>query len=262
MTDNIQGKQIKVGNLGIHYFTAGHGEPLVVIHGAGGGAEGWLQSGAELCEHHRIYVPDLPGFGDSQPMSGNYGVAEFVQFVEDFTHSLGLTRFHLVGHSAGGGIALCYAFKFPYKIGKLVLVSSMCLGKEMTLWIRVLSGSVTLRSLGMAAATIMEVTKRLVSSVYAPFKFVNPLPQGKIRLGANMTTLKEQTMVLMNQLSELTVPTLLVWGADDSVVPVSHAYAAARIIPDCQLQVFEGCGHSVYKQKAAEFSRLLSGFLS
>jgi len=162
----------------------------------------------------------------------------------------------------GGGIALHYAFKFPYKVGKLVLVSSMCLGKEIVPWIRVLSGSVALRSLGMAAATIIEAIKWLVSSVYAPFKFVNPLPQAQIKLGASMTTLKEQTMVLVNQLSELTMPTLLVWGVNDSVVPIGYAYAAAQLIPDCQLQVFEGCGHSVYKQKAAEFSRLLTGFLS
>jgi pimeloyl-ACP methyl ester carboxylesterase len=76
-----------------------------------------------------------------------------------------------------------------------------------------------------------------------------------------MATLKEQTTVLVNQLSELTMPTLLVWGANDSIVPVNHAYAAARLIPDCQLRVFNGCGHPVYKQKAKEFSHLLTGFL-
>jgi pimeloyl-ACP methyl ester carboxylesterase len=194
-------------------------------------------------------------------MSGNFGVPEFVQFTEDFTRTLGLTRFHLVGHSAGGGIALHYALKFPYKLGKLVLVSSMCLGKEMALWIRILSASAFCRSLGIATAAIMEATKWLFSLAYVPLKFVNPLPQGKIRLGASMTTLKEQTMVLVNQLSELTMPTLLVWGANDSIVPVSHAYAAARLIPDCQLHIFKGCGHSVYKQKAKEFSQLLTGFL-
>ena len=262
MVDNICSKQIKVGKLDIHYFTTGHGEPLVVLHGAGGGAEGWLQNMAEVSGHYRVYVPDLPGFGHSQPMDGNYGISEFVQFVENFTYSLGLKRFHLAGHSAGGGIALHYALEFPYKVGKLVLVSSMCLGKEMVLWIRVLSGSAAFRSLGIAAATIMEAIKRLVSLVYAPLEFVNPLPRGKIKLGASMTTLKEQTLVLGNQLSKLMMPTLLVWGANDSIVPVSHAYAAAQLIPDCQLQVFEGCGHSVYRQKAKEFSRLLTGFLS
>ena len=76
-----------------------------------------------------------------------------------------------------------------------------------------------------------------------------------------MMTLKGQTTVLLNRLSELMMPTLLVWGARDGVVPVSQAYAAAELIPDCQLHVFEDCGHSVYKQNVQDFSRLLTGFL-
>lgn len=259
---NIHSKQIKVGKLNIRYFTAGNGEPLVVIHGGGGGAEGWLENVSELSERYRIYAPDLPGFGDSQPMDGDHGISEFVQFVEDFTHSLGLKRFHLIGHSVGGGIALRYALKFPYKVGKLVLVSSMCLGKEIALWVRVLSSSVFFRSLGVAAAAILKAVKWLLNLVYAPFKFINPLPRAKVDLGRGMTTLREQTTVLANRLSELMMPTLLVWGANDSIVPVSQAYAAAELIPDCQLHVFEGCGHSVYREKVEEFSHLLTEFLS
>jgi len=125
MLNNISSQQIKVGKLNIRYFTGGQGEPLILLHGGGGGAEGWLQNATELGKRYSIYVPDLPGFGRSQPIDGDQGMSEFVQFVEDFTHSLGLKHFHLVGHSIGGGIALHYALKFPYKIGKLVLVSSV-----------------------------------------------------------------------------------------------------------------------------------------
>ena len=261
MAGNIHSKQIKVGELDIHYYTGGQGEPLVVIHGGGGGAEEWLQSMTQLCEHHRIYVPDLPGFGRSQPMDGDYGISEFVEFLEGFTHSLGLKRFHLVGHSVGGGIALRYALKFPHKIGKLVLVSSMCLGRGIALWVRFLSSSVFFRSLGIAAVAILKAVKWLLNLVYAPFNFVNPLPQAKLNLGKTVTTFKEQTTVLVNQLSELMMPTLVVWGANDGIVPVSQAYAAARLIPDCQLRVFEGCGHAVYRERVKEFSHLLTTFL-
>lgn len=261
MVDNIYSKQVKVGKLDIHYFTGGQGDPLVVIHGGGGGAEGWLQSAAELSRHYRVYVPDLPGFGDSQPMDGNYGISEFVEFLEGFIHSLGLKRFHLVGHSIGGGIALHYALNFPHKIGKLVLVSSMCLGKEIALWVRILSSSTFFRSLGVAAVAVLKAIKWLVNLVYAPLKFVNPLPRAKVNLGSSMATLQKQTTVLVNQLSKLMIPTLLVWGANDSIIPVSQAYAAARLIPDCQLKVFEDCGHSVYRQKVKEFSHLLTDFL-
>ena len=261
MTDNIQGKQIKVGKLNVHYFTAGNGEPLVVIHGGGGGARGWLQNVAELGEHYTIYVPDLPGFGHSQPMDSDYDTSKFAQFVEDFTERLGLKRFHLVGHSAGGGIALRYALKSPHKIDKLVLVSSMCLGREIALWIRVLSSAVFCQSLGVAGVALLKAIKWLADLVYAPLKFVNPLPQAKVGLGARMVTLREQSTVLVSQLSQLMMPTLLVWGANDGIVPVSQAYAAARVITDCQVHVFEGCGHSVYKQRVKEFSHLLATFL-
>ena len=80
-------------------------------------------------------------------------------------------------------------------------------------------------------------------------------------IGKTMITLRGQKTVLLNQLSELTMPTLLVWGAGDRIVPAAHAYVAAELIPDCQLHVFEGCGHSVYKQRVEEFSKLMANFL-
>ena len=261
MVDKIHSKQMKVDKLDIHYFTGGEGEPLVVIHGGGSGAGNWRQNVSELCEHYRVYVPDLPGFGHSQSLEGSYSIAEFVDFVEDFTRGLGLERFHLVGHSLGGGIALHYALKFPHRLGKLVLVNSLCLGNEIALWVRFLSSSVFCRSLGVAATAVLKAVKWLVNLVYAPLKFVNPLPRASITLGESMTTLNEQTAVLAHRLSELIMPTLLVWGANDGIVPVSQAYAAAQVIPDCQLHVFEGCGHSAWRQKIKEFSLLLTTFL-
>ena len=261
MADKIHSKQIKVGKLDVHYFTGGDGEPLVVIHGGGSGAQGWLQNVTELCENYRVYVPDLPGFGRSQPMDGDCDIPEFAEFVEDFTHSLGLKRFHLVGHSLGGGIALHYALKFPHKVGKLVLISSLCLGKEIALWVRFLSSSAFCRSLGVAAVAVLKAVKWLVNLVYAPLKFVHPLPRVNVHLGERLTTLEKQTTVLVDQLSGLMVPTLLVWGSKDGIVPVSQAYAAARLIPDCQLHVFKGGGHCAYKRNIKEFSHLLTTFL-
>lgn len=259
--NDIHSEQIKVGKLDIHYFTGGEGKPLVVLHGGGGGAGEWVQSMTELCKHYRIYIPDLPGFGSSGSMDGKYGIPEFVDFLEDFTCSLGLNCFHLVGHSLGGGIALRYAVKFPDKIGKLVLVNSMSLGRGLALWIRLLSSSTICRSLAVAATAILEAVKWLVNKVYAPLRFMNPLPRATIVLGAGMTVLREQATALVNQFSELMIPTLLVWGAKDTIVPVSNAYAAAQLIPGCQLHVFEDGGHSIHTQKVKEFSHLLATFL-
>jgi pimeloyl-ACP methyl ester carboxylesterase len=257
----IRSEWTKVGKLDIRYITGGQGEPLVVIHGGGDGANSWLANVAELSKRYTIYLPDLPGFGHSQSISDSVQLSEFVDFVDEFTNSLGLERFNLAGHSLGGGIALQYALKFPGKITRLVLISSMCLGKEIALWARVLSSSTFCRSFGEAVVAILKGTWSMVKFFYSPFQMANPVSRTRLSIGKNIMTLEGQTTVLQDELCGLTMPTLLVWGANDGIVPVSHAYTAAQLIPDCHLKVFEGCGHSVYREKLAEFCQVLSRFL-
>ena len=259
--NKIHSKKIKVGGLDIHYFTGGNGDPLVVIHGGGGGAGAWKKNMAALSRDYTIYVPDLPGFGYSQEIEGDYYIPEFVNFVEEFADSVGLESFYLMGHSLGGGIALTYALKFPDKVKKLVLVNSMFLGKEIAFWVRFLSMPTLCRYLGAATLAVLRGVKWTADSFFAPLEFVSPVSRTSIHLGSKITTLKEQTTVLAHRLSEIMVPTLVIWGAKDPILPVKQAYAAAELIPDCQVKVFEKGGHSVYRQKIAEFSHLLIAFL-
>jgi pimeloyl-ACP methyl ester carboxylesterase len=257
--NNIQSQKIKVNGRDVHYYTAGQGDPLVVIHGGGGDARTWLKNLAALSEKYTVYVPDLPGFGESQPLEGDYYIPELTEFVESFARSLGLEKFHLIGHSVGGGIALNYALKSPHKIKKLVLVSSLCLGREIALWVRILS--LPARYIGSAVLALLKCIGWLVTTLLAPFKLFLPLPSTTLNMGSSITTFREQTMVLANRLSEIMMPTLLVWGAKDPIVPVRHAYTAAQVIPDCQLKVFENRGHNVHRDELQKFSQLLTGFL-
>jgi len=261
MANNIGSKKIKVGDLDIHYFSGGDGDPLVLIHGGLGGAKGWLNNLTELSNKYTIYAPDLPGFGNSLPIGDDFQVSEFVNFIEDFTNTLGLKRFHLMGHSLGGGIALHFALKYPHKIGRLVLVSSMFLGKEIAFWARFLSSTVFLRLLGGVGIACFEFVGWLFKLLYAPSEFVAPFSRIQMSIGKNLMTLQGQTIVLLDRLSEIIVPTLVVWGTRDEVVPAKHAYATAALIPDCQIHIFEGGRHNVYKQRIGEFSELLAGFL-
>ena len=261
MTNKIHSKKIKVGGLDIHYLYGGYGDPLLVIHGGSDGAGAWTENMEELSGSYTVYVPDLPGFGHSQRIDGDYYIPELVEFVDEFSHNLGLKSFHLMGHSLGGGVALSYALKFPHKVTKLVLVSSLCLGREIALWVRFLSVRAMCRSIGKAALGVLRAVKWVADLLLAPAKFVLPLAWASVHLGSSVTTIKEQTIVLIDRLSEIMVPTLVVWGAKDPIVPVSQAYAAAQLIPDCQVKVFEDGGHSVYKQKLREFSHLLRRFL-
>lgn len=258
---DIRSKKTKVDGLDVHYFTAGQGDPLVVIHGGGGDARTWLNNIAALADNYTVYVPDLPGFGGSQPLDGDCYIPEFTKFVEGFSNSVGLDKFHLVGHSLGGGIALNYALESPHKIKKLVLVSSLCLGREIALWVRLLSTPAFIRSIGAIVMAVLRAIKWLVKTLLAPVEFVMPFSQASMNLGGSITTFKEQTLVLASRLSEIMMPTLLVWGDRDPIVPVRQAYAAAQVIPNCQLKVFENRGHNVHRDELQQFSRVLAGFL-
>jgi pimeloyl-ACP methyl ester carboxylesterase len=109
--------------------------------------------------------------------------------------------------------------------------------------------------------TVFRAIKWLVKKLLIPVEFMVPLSPTSVNLISSITTFREQTLVLANRLSEIMIPTLVVWGAKDSIVPVRHAYAAAQVIPHCQLKVFENRGHDVHRDEINEFSRLLAGFL-
>lgn len=262
--NKIHSKHILIDGLDIHYLSGGHGNPLLIIHGGSDGAKAWKDTISELAKSYTIYVPDLPGWGSSQPLDGDYYIPELVEFVDRFLQSLGLKSFYLMGHSLGGGIALTYTLRFPEKVEKLVLVSSLCLGKEIALWVRVLTISRTGHAIGRAIHAVLRGVKWFVDSILEPLwhvKFANPVSLISLTLGRKVANSRQQIMVLADRLSELTVPTLVVWGAKDPILPVSQAYAAAQLIPNCQVKVFENGGHSVYRQELMEFSQILGGFL-
>ena len=257
---NIQSKTIKVDGLDVRYYMAGQGEPLVVIHGGGGDARTWRHNIAELAENYTVYAPDLPGYGGSQPLDGAYYIPELAEFVDKFARSLGLEKFNLVGHSLGGGIALDYALKSPHKIKKLVLVSSLCLGREIAFWVRLFSLPALIRSIGALTIAVLKGVKWVVKQLN-PVEFIMPLSPASMTVGGSITTFWEQTLVLENQLSEVTMPTLLVWGAKDPIVPVRQAYRASKVIPDCRVEVFENRGHNVHRDELKQFSSVITRFL-
>jgi len=259
--NNLRSEKIKVGKIDIRYFCVGQGDPLIIVHGGGGSGSAWLQNAIELSNYYTVYIPDLPGFGRSKSISEDFDLLEYVSFLEDFSSSLGLKDFHLAGHSLGGGIALHYALMFPHKVRRLVLISSLCLGKEIALWPRILSNAKIYRFLKNIIVSLLCAIKSLWSIFNKPFTFEHPRFLLRMSVGQCVMTFKGQTAVLLNCLSKLLMPTLLIWGARDSIVPARHAYAAARLIPDCQVHIFEKCGHSAYRRKVPEFSKLLVRFL-
>jgi pimeloyl-ACP methyl ester carboxylesterase len=260
MMNTIESKSIKVDGLDVRYYAAGHGEPVMVIHGGAGDAKTWWKNISELALNYTVYAPDLPGFGGSQPLTGNYYIHELSDFIDKFAANIGLETFNLVGHSLGGGIALDYTLKSPGRVKKLVLISSLCLGREIGFWLRFLSIPGLIHSLGAMVMGILNGVKWVVKYLN-PVEFVFPLTEAIVHIGENMTIFNQQRVVLENRLAEVHVPTLLVWGAKDPVVPVRQAYAAAKVIPDCKVKVFKNRGHNVHRDELKQFSSILNRFL-
>ncbi len=258
---DLRPESIKVGHLDIHYLAGGEGEPLIVIHGGGDSGRAWRRNAAELSKYYQVYIPDLPGFGRSKAISEDFDLSSYVTFVEDFSRSLGLGHFHLLGHSLGGGIALHYALNFPHKIKRLVLVSSLCLGEEIAFWARIFSLPMFYRIAKKTVVGVFKAIGWLVRKLNCPLGKITPPSLLRMSIGKSIMTIKGQTNVLVNQLSELLMPTLLIWGARDPIVPVRHAFVAAERIPNCQVRIFQDSGHSVYRQRINEFSDMLVRFL-
>jgi 4,5:9,10-diseco-3-hydroxy-5,9,17-trioxoandrosta-1(10),2-diene-4-oate hydrolase len=257
----LRAANINIGARNVSYLYGGKGNSLVIVHGGGGGVNAWVNSLELLAEHYTVFAPDLPGFGNSQSIDDSFSIPAYVDFLERFTGALGLEKFCLLGHSLGGGIALRYALDFPEKIERLVLVSSLFLGKEIALWARYLSSPSVFRYLGEAGLTIFKGLSWVAGSLCNSCRLSPPFTRVQIAVGKSIMSLKGQTMVLADQLAGLVMPTLLVWGARDGIVPAKHAYAAAGVIPDCRVHVFENCGHHVHNHKTREFSDLLVSFL-
>jgi pimeloyl-ACP methyl ester carboxylesterase len=253
-------RTIDLNGLDTHYLTLGKGDPLIILHGGSSGAQAWKKNMEVLSQRYTIYVPDLPGFGSSESLDGPYYIDEMVDFVERFARALGLNRFYLMGHSFGGGLALHYVLKNPAQIIKLVLVSSLCLGKEIAWWVRVFSSPVFCVGLGRAIIGITRAVKR-IARFLGTWEITEPITQASIHLGSRISNITQQTIVLLNQLPKIVAPTLVVWGEKDPIVPFAHAYSAAELIPDCRVKVFEDCGHSVYRDRLDDFSDELKGFL-
>jgi len=257
----IENLKTKVGVLDVSYFKGGQGDPVIVIHGGTNGGKAQAKYLSDLAKHYTVYLPELPGFGKSQPFEGSYFIPEFVEFVDNFARELGLLKFHLIGHSFGGGVALNYVLKFPHKVKKLILVSSMCLGREIAWWVRLFSTPGLLKFLGPLLIGFFKTFNWIKEQFSGGSETNEPFTQASLMIAGKLTSLKEQSLVLIDRLGELMLPTLIVWGDRDRIVPAKQAYAAAQAIQSCQVKVFDNCGHRVYRRERHNFSRLVKGFL-
>jgi 4,5:9,10-diseco-3-hydroxy-5,9,17-trioxoandrosta-1(10),2-diene-4-oate hydrolase len=229
-----KGKWVQAGVINTHYLVGGEGSPLILLHGAANNLREWRLNFDSLCQQHRVYAPDLAGYGGSDKPKVDYSPEFFADFLHDFMQALEIKKASLMGHSLGGGIALSFALRFPNMVERLIIVDSVGLGKGVSTLAKVLTPIYALTALLRVGRAALVVSKRWMKP---PVNFAN-------------------------KLHEIQAPTLIIWGARDRILPVTQGYAAHKLIKNVQLHIFPKCGHTPQRGNPDEFNCLVLDFLN
>jgi pimeloyl-ACP methyl ester carboxylesterase len=263
----------------VTYAEAGSGPVLLLVHGLGGSYENWAEVIEPLARTHTVIAPDLPGHGGSAPGGGDYSVGSLAASLRDLLIALGHERVTLVGHSLGGGVAMQFSYQFPEMIERLVLVSSGGLGPEVSLVLR----AAALPGADLFIAVTAEAGRRVGPPVGRALSAIGLRPNADVaevlrgygtlvdpeRRAAFLATVRAvigtggQRVAATDRLYlAQAVPVLIVWGAADRIIPVSHGEDAHRHIPGSRLEIFEDVGHLPQIEAPLRFVLTLEEFLA
>jgi pimeloyl-ACP methyl ester carboxylesterase len=245
----------------IHYYYGGSGSPVVLVHGLGSRAEDWANLMPQLVrDHHRVYALDLPGYGRSDwPANASYSIAEESAAVEAFLDDRHLARTDLAGWSMGGWIAMRVALDQPQRIRRLVLFDSA--GTRFTLnWDIALFEPDTPAKLAALDNLLTPGPAPHIPAFIQRdiFRWVHR--HGWV-VKRNTDSMLTAVDLLDGKLGALRMPTLIVWGKQDHLIPVSAGDAIHRAIPQSEFVVLNGCGHLAPSQCAGQIGPLFTGFL-
>jgi pimeloyl-ACP methyl ester carboxylesterase len=245
----------KVHGHDVAYRQAGSGPVLVMIHGIAGSSGTWVPVMPLLAEHYTVIAPDLLGHGESAKPRGDYSLGAYASGIRDLLGVLGHERATIVGHSLGGGIAMQFAYQFPQMAERLVLVGSGGLGKEVSPLLRALSvfGRFGLRA-DPFLGEVWNAWTRL-TDVRAQRAFIHTI-RAVIDVAGQRVSARDR-LYLANE-----VPTMIVWGDRDQVIPVAHAHIAHELMPGSRLELVEGAGHFLPIERPELLDRLLRDFLT
>ncbi|MEA2310960.1 MAG: hypothetical protein QOE28_928 [Solirubrobacteraceae bacterium] len=264
----------------VHYRAGGEGPVLVLIHGITSSSVSWEPVLPLLAERFTVVAPDLLGHGESAKPQGDYSLGAFACLVRDLMVAIGHESATVVGHSLGGGIAMQVAYQFPELVERFVLVSSGGLGRQVSPFLRAVTlpgselvlplvasqqvigvGGAIARAVGKlglrTGADLSEIARGIASlnDLEARRAFVHTA-RSVIDPGGQRVDARDRLYLAAK------VPSLLVWGERDPIIPVRHGVRAQTLMPGSRLELFEDAGHFPHIDDPLRFARVLSDFVS
>jgi pimeloyl-ACP methyl ester carboxylesterase len=269
---------IRIHGEDVAYRRAGQGPVLLLLHGIAGSSGTWIDAMRLLQRDYTVLAPDFLGHGESAKPLGDYSLGNQASGMRDFLHMLDIGRGTVVGQSFGGGVALQFAYQFPELCERLVLVDAGGLGREVSWLLRLLTlpaaeyvmpvlfpgftrgwGDAVVRLLGdrgirNARATEIWRAYRSLTEHENRRAFVRTM-RAVIDPGGQSVSAMSRLYLAAH------MPTLIVWGEQDRIIPVTHAYQAHEAILNSRLEIMKGVGHFPHVEEPVQFVEILRDFL-
>ena len=276
--DPFELRHVVIHGHDMRYRRAGSGEVVLLLHGLAGNSRTWRAVLPALADTHDVIAPDMLGHGESAKPMGDYSLGAFASGLRDLLAVLDVPSATIVGHSFGGGVAMQLAYQHPELCDRLVLVGSGGLGRDVSWLLRL----VTLP--GFEYLMPLVFPRQVAELGNGVGRFLSSIGLGSARLGemwqsyASLAGTEDRKAFLrtirgviepggqtVNALDRLYLashlPTLIVWGERDEIIPVHHAQVAHDAIPGSRLDILPAVGHFPHIESPERFLEVLDDFL-
>ena len=277
-TDGLRVQHLSLNGHQIGYRRGGQGPALLLLHGIVGSSLTWVPAMKLLKSDYTVLAPDFLGHGGSAKPLGDYSLGNHASTVRDFMQLLSIDRTTVVGQSFGGGVAMQFAYQFPERCERLVLVDAGGLGREVNWMLRLMTLPVAeyampflfpaiARGLGDSIARFLGhrgVGSAQTKEMWRSYRSLTEADSRRafVRTIRAVIDPRGQSVSALDRLYlAASIPTLIVWGDRDPIIPLEHAYKTHEAIPNSRLEVMKGVGHYPHVEDPIHFVEILKDFL-
>lgn len=250
--------EITVKGLKIFYKEKGAGQDVLLLHGWGSSCDIYDFIADRLADTCRFIAPDFPGCGKSETMKEPWTLADYADFVSEFTRKTGLKNPVMVGHSHGGRVCMYMAACEIINPPKIILLDAAGLIPKKTVKQKIRANSFKAIKKVLLLPVVKNHSKNLLNKARAHY--------GSADYNAAPPVLRKTLVNLVNTdirniLCNIKVPTLLIWGENDTATPLADAKTIEKLIPDAGLCVLKGTGHFSFCERPGEALAIIKSFL-